>query len=1137
MAIQYYMRGYNIAAPGSVGYVDWVVNDVPDGNATYVPSPYISANITNITVNKTVTSKVDNFLKPFESLTAIGGTGYDGYFFHLNSYDWLHATPPGPPIPVPSYKTGLSVVRGTTDGIIPRDYATLFWTEDALKWLFAYNTNGDGYTVGAALPVGMGSLSVDGYIEVGTNPAESGIIRIPNNQFIVSRNATDTADGYLIGQDTVNRVRLGSAPGNQIYIPANLRVDGYVRDGGTDPALSGFIRNSNNTPIVAFRNATNSNDITALSSTSDNLVVLGDAVNSGVRFNSATGFEHIFQINSVNLLRIGNIGATTYANFENTVLNPTVSQFNAIIGNGQNLTFRAQNTTDVGGIGGSTIIASGNGTSADGYIDLRINNTPKIRVFGSTVPVTPDFDHNDGYNLNSIQLFNPTVRFYDDIRKDPDGYYSSGISDGYYVEIKQDPINDIDGYALLVLAQSTVSNILKGGDLKLSSGRNSNHSKDGYVRLQTGQVDRFLIDAITNKATLTLNTFAFNGLDGTFDAAAVSNPIIRQRDFIINGVTANNLTVQAQNAPGTNTIGGNLIFKSGVGTDLAPIGSLVDTPYFRNGRIFFEAGSVTNNIGEFGVDGYGPYFSVGGIGDTSAPAAVDGYFRVPNNTVALSAARFSPTPPNASIHLIRTDINDNIFIGDVQDHVRIPGTLHIGTYSTETELLIEDRLIHANFSEVASVSPPSLITGFTVHRGDNGSVSNNEAGLIWTEGLNINASDGYWKAASVIHIDGYGEDTALDISLNIMSRSLSITNSPTPAAGSLPVIGGLRTLNNTTAVSSRNATSTQDLLLLGTDVTDHIIMGEASANTGFIFNTTLNSVYDFRVNSTLNGIQIGDGYIRSGANPATDGYIRISQDPTVITDIINVRNVANTDNLKVLGIDGYDQITMGSNSLNAGFIFSTSSSSVYDFRINGVSNKVIIGDGYIRFGSTPALDGYIRASQPANVATTIIASRNVTNTLDLKLLGVDGYDRITHGISAINKGHIFDTADTMVDGYGYDFKVNSISSATIDGYKFAFKVGRRRHITPVSSTYNILETDDYLAIDASSVYIITLPSSPELGDTYEFKDVNGISAINNITIDRNGNNIDAAPSNLIINTNFASFVLTYTGGTAGWSVS
>src|SRR6185436_18721600 len=115
-----------------------------------------------------------------------------------------------------------------------------------------------------------------------------------------------------------------------------------------------------------------------------------------------------------------------------------------------------------------------------------------------------------------------------------------------------------------------------------------------------------------------------------------------------------------------------------------------------------------------------------------------------------------------------------------------------------------------------------------------------------------------------------------------------------------------------------------------------------------------------------------------------------------------------------------------------------------------------------------------------------------------------------------------------IDGYGYNFKVNSVSMATIDGYKLAFKAGRRRHITAVSNTYGVLLTDDYLAVDASSVYTITLPASPTLGDTYEFKDVNGTAAINNITINTLGGlNIDGLPM-LVMNTNFTSFVVTYT---------
>ena len=99
MAIQYYMRAYNTTLSQ---YVDWVVNDAPDTTGTF--SGYPVNEIVNITVNRVVQSKVANFLKQNQSL---GGT--DGYFFHVNSYDWRNATAPILP---PSNLVGFAVERG-----------------------------------------------------------------------------------------------------------------------------------------------------------------------------------------------------------------------------------------------------------------------------------------------------------------------------------------------------------------------------------------------------------------------------------------------------------------------------------------------------------------------------------------------------------------------------------------------------------------------------------------------------------------------------------------------------------------------------------------------------------------------------------------------------------------------------------------------------------------------------------------------------------------------------------------------------------------------------------------------------------------------------------------------------------------
>src|SRR6185436_9488579 len=106
-----------------------------------------------------------------------------------------------------------------------------------------------------------------------------------------------------------------------------------------------------------------------------------------------------------------------------------------------------------------------------------------------------------------------------------------------------------------------------------------------------------------------------------------------------------------------------------------------------------------------------------------------------------------------------------------------------------------------------------------------------------------------------------------------------------------------------------------------------------------------------------------DGYIRDGGiSPATSGFIRNSNN----TSIITFRNALDSSDITALSSTSGNVIVLG-DAVNSGFIFNTTPNSIYDFRVNSVSNKVIIGDGYVRFGAFPALDGYIRASQSTSI--------------------------------------------------------------------------------------------------------------------------------------------------------------------------
>jgi hypothetical protein len=89
-------------------------------------------------------------------------------------------------------------------------------------------------------------------LAIGTNPAATGIVRLPNAQSVSARNAANTADVALVQMRSDDIVQVGSSV-YPVWTPLALRV-------GTNPALSGLIRIPNDQPITA-RNPANNGDV------------------------------------------------------------------------------------------------------------------------------------------------------------------------------------------------------------------------------------------------------------------------------------------------------------------------------------------------------------------------------------------------------------------------------------------------------------------------------------------------------------------------------------------------------------------------------------------------------------------------------------------------------------------------------------------------------------------------------------------------------------------------------------------------------------------------------------------------------------------------------------------------------------
>jgi VCBS repeat-containing protein len=85
----------------------------------------------------------------------------------------------------------------------------------------------------------------------------------------------------------------------------------------------------------------------------------------------------------------------------------------------------------------------------------------------------------------------------------------------------------------------------------------------------------------------------------------------------------------------------------------------------------------------------------------------------------------------------------------------------------------------------------------------------------------------------------------------------------------------------------------------------------------------------------------------------------------------------------------------------------------------------------------------------------------------------------------------------------------------------------------VSSNITMAANNNYF-VNTSAARTLTLPASPTLGDTIAIYDASGTAATNNITIARNGSNINGVADNAIIDVDQAGSVFIYTGSTVGW---
>jgi hypothetical protein len=88
--------------------------------------------------------------------------------------------------------------------------------------------------------------------------------------------------------------------------------------------------------------------------------------------------------------------------------------------------------------------------------------------------------------------------------------------------------------------------------------------------------------------------------------------------------------------------------------------------------------------------------------------------------------------------------------------------------------------------------------------------------------------------------------------------------------------------------------------------------------------------------------------------------------------------------------------------------------------------------------------------------------------------------------------------------------------------------------TAKTASFTAVSGNGYFVNTTSGAVTMTLPSSPSAGDIVAVKDYAGTFATNNLTIARNGSNLEGSTNDKVVSTDFQNFTMVYVDGTQGW---
>ena len=94
--------------------------------------------------------------------------------------------------------------------------------------------------------------------------------------------------------------------------------------------------------------------------------------------------------------------------------------------------------------------------------------------------------------------------------------------------------------------------------------------------------------------------------------------------------------------------------------------------------------------------------------------------------------------------------------------------------------------------------------------------------------------------------------------------------------------------------------------------------------------------------------------------------------------------------------------------------------------------------------------------------------------------------------------------------------------------------GKKIYSGVITTTYTSVVGDDLLVDTSSAGFTLTLPASPSAGDKVRISDMKGTFGTNNLTIGRNGSNIEGSAADVVLDTVGYCGEIIFIDSTRGW---